>query len=146
MERIKPCNAELFYFWRAMTPTGKLETSTAFFSWKEKNILHVHFKANTHITPAEQDELMAAHKKIAGAQPHCVLYTADEFVSFSPEARKRAGELEEELSYYASASVASNIAYTIIANFYIRFNKPRKPFRNFTREQDAIAWLRTFLK
>jgi hypothetical protein len=128
-----------------MEKNSKLETSVCFFSWKEKGVVHVHFKANVYITPDEQDEMFAAHQKFAGDAPHCVIYTADEFVNFSPEARKRSRDLEMGLSYLASASVSSNIAYTLLANFYIRFNKPQKPFKNFMKEPEALEWLRTFL-
>ncbi len=106
----------------------------------------MHFKPGITITPTEQDELLQGLLEFGHGITHCIIYTADEFVSFSPEARKRAEELEPATNYIASATVAHNLAYMIIANFYVRYNKPKKPFKNFSKEESALQWLRGFIK
>ena len=130
-----------------MTPqTSVLETATCIFSHLEPGIILVHFKSKSVVTIEEQAVNLAAHQKFAGEKAHCIIYTADEFVNFTPEARQRAKELEHKINFLAAASISKNIAYKIVADFYIRFNKPKKPFRNFNDEKKAIEWLRSFLK
>ena len=50
----------------------------------------------------------------------------------------------EEISC-ADAYVLKSLAQKIIANFYIRLNKPKIPTNFFTDEDSAIEWLTTFL-
>ncbi|MBC7863472.1 MAG: hypothetical protein IAF38_10885 [Bacteroidia bacterium] len=123
-----------------------LETATCRFSKPEPGIILVHFKSKSVITVEEQAVNFAAHLKFSGGKAHCILYTADEFVNFTPEARQRSKELEPEINFLAAAGLTKNLAYKIVADFYVRFNKPQKPFKNFSDEKKALEWLRTFLK
>jgi hypothetical protein len=45
----------------------------------------------------------------------------------------------------ADAFMINSTAMQLIANFYLRINKPQRPTRMFANEQEAIKWLKTFL-
>jgi len=45
----------------------------------------------------------------------------------------------------ADAFIINSTAMKLIANFYLSINKPQRPTRMFTTEEDAIKWLKTFL-
>jgi len=45
----------------------------------------------------------------------------------------------------ADGFVIHNLPQKIIANFYLKINKPLKPTRFFSNENDALVWLKTFL-
>ena len=45
----------------------------------------------------------------------------------------------------AEAFVVNNLAHKVIANFYLKTNKPGRPTKIFTNEEDAVIWLKTFL-
>jgi hypothetical protein len=45
----------------------------------------------------------------------------------------------------ADAFMIGSVALRLIANFYLRVNKPERPTKMFTNEKDAVAWLKTFL-
>jgi hypothetical protein len=45
----------------------------------------------------------------------------------------------------ADAFVISSTAMQLIANFYLKINKPTRPTKMFTSEAQAIKWLKTFL-
>jgi hypothetical protein len=45
----------------------------------------------------------------------------------------------------AEAFIINSIAMRIIANFYLKINKPQRPTKMFTHEEEAIKWLKTFL-
>ena len=68
---------------------------------------------------------------------------AAENVNITKEARDNAVKIEDQSSLGASAVIVNNLAYKLIANFYMRFNKPKRPFKTFSNEKDAIEWLLT---
>ncbi len=43
----------------------------------------------------------------------------------------------------ATAVVVDTLAYKLIANFYLKFNKPKRPYKVFSKEEEAIKWLKT---
>jgi hypothetical protein len=45
----------------------------------------------------------------------------------------------------ADAFMINSTAMQLIANFYLKLNKPQRPTKMFAREADAIEWLKTFL-
>jgi hypothetical protein len=45
----------------------------------------------------------------------------------------------------AEAYVISNISHKLLANFYLKINRPARPTKVFTKEKDAISWLHQFL-
>lgn len=45
----------------------------------------------------------------------------------------------------ADAFIIQTTAMKLISNFYMKFNKPARPTRMFTNEEEAIEWLKTFL-
>jgi hypothetical protein len=45
----------------------------------------------------------------------------------------------------ADAFIIKTKAMALIANFYLRMNKPERPTRMFSDEKEAIKWLKTFL-
>jgi hypothetical protein len=45
----------------------------------------------------------------------------------------------------AEAFIINSIALQLIANFYLKINKPQRPTKMFTHEDEAIKWLKTFL-
>jgi hypothetical protein len=45
----------------------------------------------------------------------------------------------------AEAYVISNISHKLLANFYLKINRPARPTKVFTKEKDAISWLQQFL-
>lgn len=45
----------------------------------------------------------------------------------------------------ADAFMINSPAMKLIANFYLKINKPERPTKMFTDENEAINWLKTFL-
>jgi hypothetical protein len=45
----------------------------------------------------------------------------------------------------ADAFIVNSLAMQLIANFYLKINKPERPTRMFKDENEAIKWLKTFL-
>ena len=74
-----------------------------------------------------------------------LLITLDEFAI--PPAETRIFWANKEACPYASADayIASYTGHALIGNFYLKLNKPGRPTQIFTNQDDAIAWLKTFL-
>ncbi len=45
----------------------------------------------------------------------------------------------------ADAFIVRSLAFRLLANFYLQFNKPERPTRFFQNTKDATAWLLTFV-
>ena len=71
------------------------------------------------------------------------MFFAAENVSLSKEARDNAVKIEDQSMLGATAVVVDTLAYKLIANFYLKFNKPKRPYKVFSKEEEAIKWLKT---
>jgi len=45
----------------------------------------------------------------------------------------------------ADAFITNSPAMKLISNFYLRINKPARPTKMFSKEKEAIEWLKNFL-
>ncbi len=103
-------------------------------------IIHVYFKPNTHITVELQKEMLSAYFELTDiSRPF--IFEGGEFVSLSKEARLNAIQIEPISPVGASAVIVKNLGQRIIADYYYRFNKPKKPLRVFKCFNEAATWL-----
>lgn len=110
-----------------------------------EGIAHVHFKDNFEMDVPAQLRLLEIYKKITLGKPTPFMFTAGEGVSITKEARDNATNLEDESPLIASAIVVNSTAYLLIAKFYFKFNKPKRPYKVFNNTGEAMNWLKTFL-
>ena len=61
------------------------------------------------------------------------------------EARDHSAELEKTYPGLTTAVIADTVAYKLIANFYLKFNYPRTPYKVFNSIVSAEVWLKTYL-
>ena len=61
------------------------------------------------------------------------------------EARAYFTHKDHEEFLYAVALVVRSLVSRAIGNFFLGLNKPAVPTRLFTDDEDALAWLRTFI-
>lgn len=115
-------------------------------SLRSDGIIHVHFNKDTVLDIPLQLKLLEKYNEITDGKLMPFLFTASEEVNITPEARDNAVKIEEESPCYGAAVVVTNIAYLLIANFYLKFNKPKRPYKVFKNEADAVEWLKTFVK
>ena len=69
------------------------------------------------------------------------LYEFETFAEMDPEVRTWAADTSGNNYTYVDAVVISNFAQKIIANFYIKFNKPKMPTKVFTSTEKALEWI-----
>lgn len=119
-----------------------LESKTAFLTLKEDGIIRILFKAHSTIeakdTEIHTDMLFEITNKIK----HPCIFQAQEHVIFSKEARERSSELELITPLTCMAMVTKSLSYKLVGNFYIKFHKPKIPFKLFSTEELAIEWIK----
>lgn len=71
------------------------------------------------------------------------LFSAENGVTITKEARENATKIEHLSPVGKSAVVADSLPYRIIANFYLRVNRPKNPYKVFGTEKEAVIWLLT---
>ena len=110
---------------------------------KSNEIVYVLFKDNCVIDIDFQMRLLDYYIDITGGKLMPFIFLAAENVSVTKEARDNAILIENQSMVGASALIVTNLAYKIIANFYMKVNKPKRPLKAFGNEEEAIKWLQT---
>jgi hypothetical protein len=112
----------------------------------DENILHIHIHAYTEVTLSDAVLALEAMEKLSEGKKHPVLIDAGEFSSVDKEVREFSASPESNAFTLADAIAYDNIGQKIVANFYISQNRPVVPTRMFSEKEEALKWLRTFLK
>jgi hypothetical protein len=101
------------------------------------------FKDNCTLDIDLQMRLLEQYNKIAENKLMPFIFMAAENVSITKEARDNAVKIEDISMIGSSAVIVTSLPYKLIANFYLRFNKPKRPFKVFSNEEEAVKWLKT---
>ena len=121
----------------------QIELTEATLSLREDGIVLVFYNDNTVIDIPVQLKMADAFNQIANGIPSLFIFTAGEGVAITKEARDNALKLEDSTPIKASAVVADNLAYRIIANFFLKVQKPKGKYRVVANLEDAIKWLKS---
>lgn len=113
-------------------------------SEQENGLIYVVFKEGTDITIDLLEEMIDVYNQITGGKHLPFLYEVEPYVTISKEARDYSVKIEKRKPISASAVYVDNIAYAIIVNFYMKFNRPHKPFKMFNKRDEAIKWLLSY--
>ncbi len=124
-----------------VTIIKEISTAETRIRLRSDGIVHVHYAKDTTLDIQLQHNNRALFKDITQNKKLKFLFTADEGFTLSKEAREKA-KLEINPSVSAYAIVASNLAYRIIANFVLKVNRPKVPFKLFGSIADAVKWLK----
>lgn len=110
---------------------------------RKDGIVHTTFNKGTVLDLELQTKLLDINIKITGGKKSYFIYDAAENVTITKEARDNATKIEHLAPVKGSAIVANNLAYRLIANFYVKFNKPKTPFKVFETFDKGIEWLKS---
>ncbi len=112
---------------------------------KSNDIVYVLFKENCTLDIPLQLRLLDYYIDITERKLMRFIFLAADNVSVTKEARDNAILIEDQSMVGASALIINNLAYKIIANFYMKVNKPKRPLKAFGNEEDAIEWLKKLM-
>ncbi len=128
-----------------MEKLKSIETSIAIISINDDGIGHQHFKDNVTMDIPEQLENLEAIIKICNGHPTPFVITAGKNFIITKDARDNALSLEDKSPINANAIVVQNLAYRLIAEFFIKVQKPKSPYKIFTKKEEALEWCQQFL-
>ena len=97
-------------------------------------------------TLADAVEIIAAIKKLSQDKPRPFYSDVRKVQSVTKAARDYFARPENQEFIRANAILVHSPLNRMLANFYLRVNKPTLPTQMFTQESDAINWLRTYLE
>ncbi len=122
-----------------------VETNVSILSINQYGVGLMHFKDGATIDIAEQMEHLQGLIKLTDNNPTPFVITAGNYVSFTKEAKENALLLEKNSPICASAIVVNNLAYRLIADFYIKIQKPKTPYKTFSNKDKAFEWCMGFV-
>lgn len=118
-----------------------LEKATV--SLLDEGIIHVHIKPACEIELSDAVYIVEAMGKLGNGKKHPVLIDAGSFSSIDKEARIFSAAAESNIYTIADAIAYYNLAQKLLADFYMKYNKPVIPTRTFPNKEEAIEWLKT---
>ncbi len=118
----------------------KLAHATIFH--REDGIVEVCLLKNSRIDVKKCEEILAVYDQLLENKKYPHLYIVEDYVTIDKDARSYSAS-ERGLQYSkAEAYVFTSLAHKIIANFYIKINKPAVPTRFFKSKNEALKWLK----
>ncbi len=108
----------------------------------EDGIILNHIKLGKLIEADDVYQIRNVNLDLVKHQPYGVLVESDELTSFSKEARELAASEEIACHSAAKALYIKSLGQRIIANFYLKLNKPFVKTRVFENREEAYEWIR----
>lgn len=126
---------------RDITIIRQVEIPEAFIHVRSDGIIYVRFKENVTLDIALQERLVDVYRQLLGVDKANFIFQSDEGFFLTKEARENSIKLEEHTPVAASAIIVTNLASRIIANFFIKVNKPKIKYKLFGTVEEAAKWL-----
>jgi len=113
-------------------------------SMRSDGIIQTVIKDDCDVRISDAELLMDAYLKLGKGKkiPHLIV-----FGEFAMADRSVLEYMAEEANAYgkADAVVITSMAHKILANFYLKFQKPSVPTKFFKAEDEAVEWLQEYV-
>lgn len=119
----------------------EIKLPEATLSLREDGILHVFYHNDTILDIPLQLRMADAFNTITDNKKTYFIFEAGENVVVTKEARDNALKLEDVTPILSSAVIAHNLAYRIIANFFIKVQMPKGKYKVVASMEEATKWL-----
>lgn len=108
-------------------------------------LLCMRIKDNAEISLADAIESVAVRKKIHGDQKVLFMVDMRKVGQSHRDAREYAASAEvEKINKAVALLVGKSLPAIIMANFFIKFNRPCAPTKLFRDEVKALEWLESY--
>jgi hypothetical protein len=111
---------------------------------RKDGIVHVIFNKDVTLDVDLQMKLFHLYHELTHGKKMPFVFSAFDGITVTKEARDNAIKIEDDAPVSAVAVIADSLAYRLIANFYLKVNKPKSPYKVFTNLNDALEWLAPF--
>ena len=120
-----------------------IKTAKAEISLLKDNIVRMQILDYTHLEEEDVVEFNHIKKGLVGNNIHKVLLVSGKYTTISKEAREFSGKREIGENRIAKAIVVNSLAQALIANFFVKFQKSQSKVKVFSREDEALLWLKS---
>lgn len=107
----------------------------------ESGLAHIDIIGDYLITEKEVRVINTHLGELNEGNAMLILITAEEVTQFDDSARVFSASEEGSKYSVAEAFVVKSLSQRLIANFYVKVNKPPIPSKVFNSEKEAIKWL-----
>jgi hypothetical protein len=114
--------------------------------FREDGIIQVDFAKELLLDVPECKDLIINYRSILVNKKAPILHVMGKYMNVTKGARDFSASPEGLKYSLAEAYVLTSLAHKILANFYVKFNKPKVPTQFFTTKEEATVWLLTFVK
>lgn len=119
----------------------KEETDAAYISMCSDGIIRVLFKRNKEIGPPALKDLFEKFNELVKGERYPFIYFAEDgSVTFTTEGNAYSKQNQHMFPKICSAFVTKSLAQRLIANFYLKINKPVNPSKLFKSQDEAENW------
>ena len=108
---------------------------------RKDNIIQIQMKDNFDCNLDDAKKIVECIIHLSNNKKYPLLSIYGEDNNFSAETKSF---IASHQNTTADALVSNNILFNLIANFYLKFNKPVRPTRLFSNVDKAIEWLTNF--
>jgi hypothetical protein len=105
----------------------------------------INYPDNFSFTLKDSIESVDAIGELTKGIPHPILKIPGKYTTVDKETREHVAKGDGARFSVAEAFIIKSTAHKLIANFYIKVEKPQKPTRFFSAIPGAEEWLRTFM-
>lgn len=124
----------------------QIENELSIIYIREDGIRHTHLKVEYEVCIEHAEAVLALTKKVSKDKAYPSLFTVDKFLVPNSEVREYMASERRTKHSLADGFVLHSLPQKIMGNFYLKFNSPPIPTQMFSREADAIQWLRQFVQ
>ncbi len=111
---------------------------------RKDGIVETVISNNTVIDKAQCVDLLSAYSQILANKKYPLLLLVGDFATATKEAREFSASKAGLKYSKVEAYVFNSLPHRILANFYVKINKPPVPTKFFKTKQEAVAWLLKF--
>lgn len=122
-----------------------IEIPDAIIHSRSDGIVHVTFKEGVELDVDLQYRMMKIYFEVCANKKKPFMYSAFTGVTVTREAKLNAIKLEPDFPSLAVAVIADSLPYRLIADFYLKMNKPIIPYKVFKDIASAEVWLKEYL-
>ncbi len=134
----------IFNFDNGVTIVDKIETDLAAICIRSDGIMCTHVKVDYEIGLEDAENIYELSIKIGLGKVYPNLFTLEKFAIPSNEVRLFMTSPKRIAVTSADAFIVSSLPQKILANFYLKINKPPIPSKMFYEVEAAIKWLKKF--
>jgi len=109
--------------------------------WIEDNVMYFQY-LSVRINLEEAVQCMKDRLSILDGKEYLLLINSRNVKKFDHDARRRMEHDDARKGIIKTAIVVNSKVQEVMANFFLYINKPKVPLRIFTKEDEALRWLK----